>query len=51
VGEPVHGVCGACGSGITVEDGFGRNDADLLAGPAGSVRTARAAIVKAKGEA
>jgi len=33
VGEPVHGVCGACGSGVTVEDGLivGRDDADLVA--------------------
>jgi len=33
VGESVHGVCGACGSGILVEDGLiiGRDDADLLA--------------------
>jgi hypothetical protein len=28
-----HGTCGACGSGITVQDGLvvGRDDADLLA--------------------
>jgi len=31
--DPVHGVCGACGSGITVDNGLtvGRDDADLLA--------------------
>lgn len=62
--EPVHGVCGVCGSGITVDNGLivGRDDADLLAAletiqrhePRLTVPTRnllRAAIAKAKGEA